>query len=156
MAGRKLIKITRTIVVNKNAATVFNFFANPSNDSLWRTEINQSLLNGPLAVGARVAEYSFLSKKAPNNLVELACIEYAKDSLAVFETPENAPFYLRSRRQVTAVADEATALHYSIEFDAALVTFAVGFPLPRFIISFKANSDMKKYLKQLKVQLEKG
>ena len=48
---------------------MFDFFANPTNDNLWRTEINKSILDGALQLGATVSEYSNLSKKASNNLL---------------------------------------------------------------------------------------
>jgi hypothetical protein len=111
-------------------------------------------LDGFLQVGVMISEYSYLSKKAPNNLVILKCVQYDKNKIAVFETPENAEFYLRSQRQVNAIADNTTEIIYTLEFDTNLVKYALGFSLPIFIISFKANSDMKKYLRRLKTKLE--
>ncbi|WP_460634306.1 SRPBCC family protein [Larkinella harenae] len=149
-----LIKNSGAILVNKNAEDVFDFFANPCNDNLWRTEINKSLLDGPLQVGVTVSEYSYLSKKESNNLLELKCVQFEKNKIAVFETPDNPKFYLRSQRLVKAVSDNTTELIYKLDFDKSIVKFAVGFSLPNFIISLKAGSDMKKYLRQLKKQLE--
>ena len=51
---------------------MFDFFANPGNDKLWRTEINQTQLNGALQLGVTAAEYSYLSEKVLNNLLELS------------------------------------------------------------------------------------
>ncbi len=154
MANKKLIKITGTILANKNAEIVFNFFANPSNDSLWRTEINKSALDGTLQLGVTVSEYSNLSKKISNNLLELKCVQFDKNKIAIFKTPDNANFYLKSQRQVKAVSGDATELTYTLDFDINIVKFALGFGLPRFIVSMKANSDMKKYLRQLKNHLD--
>ncbi len=151
---RKLIKVSGTIQIRRSTDEVFDFFANPSNDPLWRAEINQSLLDGPLQSGAIISEYSNLSKKAPNNLLQLKCVRFEKNTLAVFETYETGSVYLRSQRLVSAVSDTTTAVTYKLDFDPAIVKIALGFSLPRFIVSMKANKDMKKYLRQLKRRLE--
>lgn len=74
MTSKMLIKTTGAILVNKNAKHVFDFFANPVNDNLWRGEINQSTLNRPLQMGVTISDYSYLSKKASRNLIELKCM----------------------------------------------------------------------------------
>lgn len=154
MTNKKLIKSSGTILVHGNVERVFDFFVNPGNDNLWRTEINQSILNGALEVGVTVSEYSYLSKKAPDNLLELQCVQYEKNKLAIFETSEDSRFYLKSERQVKAISDTSSEIIYLLEFDISIVKFALGFALPKFIVSYKANSDMKKYLLQLKSILE--
>ena len=155
MTNNKLIKTTGTILVNKRVESVFDFFANPSKDIFWRTEINKSTVDGILQLGVAVSEYSYLSKKAPNNLVELKCIQFDKNKIAIYETPENAPFYIRSQRQVNAISDNTTEVIYTLDFSIDLVKYALGFHIPKFIISFKANRDIKNYLRQLKTKLEK-
>jgi hypothetical protein len=154
MTNKQLIKTTGTILVNKNAASVFDFFANPSNDHLWRTEINKSTLDGTLQLGATIFEYSYLSKKAPNNLIELKCVQFDKNKLAIFETQNNAHFYIKSQRQVNAISENTTEIIYTLAFDMDIVKYALGFPLPKFIVSYKANSDLKKYLQKLKRKLD--
>lgn len=156
MALQKLITISGTIVVNKNQETVFNFFANPTNDKFWRAEINESTLNNTLQLGVLVSEYSYLSKKAPNNLIQLECVEYTQNETAIFETLNNAPFYERSERQVKSITINTTEVTYKLNFDKNIVKLALGFSLPRFIISLKAKSDLKKYLQQLKSVLERN
>lgn len=150
----KLIKISGSVLVNQNLKTVFDFFANPQNDPTWRSEINQSTINGTLRLGVTILEYSFLSKKVPNNLIEFRCVQLESNKIAVFETLDNARFYLRSERKVVGVSSHITAINYVLSFDKELVRFALGFCLPQFIISMKAKSDMKKYLRQLKANLE--
>jgi hypothetical protein len=155
MKSKDLILTQGTIVINKNIEHVFDFFTNPGNDSLWRAEINKSIVNGPLQVGVIVSEYSHLSKKVPDNLVELKCKQFDKNATAVYETSEDADFYIISQRRVRSVSSSSTEVFYSLSFDKSIVKFALGFALPKFIISLKANSDMKKYLRQLKAKLEK-
>ncbi len=154
MTNKKLIKTTRSILVNKKAESVFDFFANPSNDNLWRTEINKSTIDGTLQLGVTISEYSYLSKRVPNNLIELVCVRFDKNKLAIFETQHNAQFHIRSQRQVNAILENTTEIIYTLDFDIDLVKYALGFALPKFIVSFKAASDMKKYLRQLKTKLE--
>lgn len=154
MTNRNLIKATGTILVNKNIESTFDFFANPTNDSLWRTEINDSIPDGPLQPGTTISEYSYLSKKAANNLLKLQCVHFDRNHLAIFETPTGSRFYLKSQRMVKAVSDDTTEITYQLEFDKSIVKFAIGINLPDFIVSYKAKSDMKKYLRQLKQQLE--
>src|SRR4051812_48728560 len=152
--NKKIIKTTGTILVNKDVESVFYFFANPSNDILWRTEVIQSTLDGTLQMGVTVSEHSHLSKKASNNLIELKCIEFDKNKIAIFETAENARFYERSQRQVNLVSANTTEIIYTLDFDIEIVKFALGFSLPKLIVSMKASSDMKTYLRNLKKQLE--
>lgn len=156
MALQKLITISGTIVVNKNQETVFKFFANPTNDKFWRAEINESTLSNTLQLGVMISEYSYLSKKAPNNLIQLECVEYTQNEIAIFETPNNAPFYERSERQVKSITVNTTEVNYSLNFDKGIVKLALGFSLPSFIIYLKAKSDLKKYLQQLKSVLERN
>lgn len=150
----QLINTSGTILINKNIEFVFDFFANPGNDHLWRNEINKSELNGALSLGVIIDEYSNLSKKAPNNLLQLKCIGFEKSKIAVFETIENSPFYLISKRQVKFITKNTTEVSYSLSFDKNIVKFALGFALPKFIIALKAGGDMKKYLNHLKSALE--
>lgn len=154
MTNKKCISVSAKILVRQNTETVFNYFANPANDKHWRKEVNDTLLHGSLQAGVTVSEYAYLSKKAPNNLIELTCMQFDRNSIAVFETPDNAPFYEKSQRQVRAVSNNTTEITYTLYFDKDMVAFALGFALPRFIIAFKANSDMRKYLHQLKTKLE--
>ena len=154
MPNQNILSIQACITINKNITPVFSFYANPSNDKLWRSEINESILNGNLQKGVEVAEYSMLSKKASNNLMELVCTEYQENKLAIFETKPNAPFYLRSERRVKLISDQETEVWYKLDFDTNIVKHALGFGLPKFIIKWKAKSDLQKYLKQLKSYLK--
>jgi hypothetical protein len=153
-SNKKLVRTIGTIVVNKSVEQVFDIFANPSNDNLWRTEVKKSILNGDLQVGAKISEYSYLSKKASDNLLELQCVQYDKNKFAVFETFDNAQFYLKSERSVKAVSHNTTEITYTLTFDLAIVKYALGFALPKFIVSFKTDRDMKKYLVQLRANLD--
>lgn len=152
--NKSIITARGKITVHTSIERAFDFFADPANDGLWRSEINRSISGGPVQVGVKVTEYSYLSKKAPNNLVQLTCVAFEKNRAATFETPAGSPFYEKSQREVRALAGNSTEITYAIEFDINIVKFALGFSLPRFIIALKAQNDMKKYLRQLKQNLE--
>lgn len=87
-------------------------------------------------------------------MIELKCVKFDKNKLAIFETHDNAQFYLRSQRQVKAISENTTEIIYTLDFDIGLVKYALGFALPKFIVSFKADRDIKKYLRQLKTKLD--
>lgn len=154
MINKTRIKATGSILVNKSAESIFDFFANPFNDNLWRTEIHKSTIDGKLQLGATISEYAYLSKRVPNNLTVLKCVQFEQNKIATFETEETAQFYMRSIRQVNAISENTTAIIYTLYFDIDLVKYALGFALPKFIVSFKTDSDLKKYLRQLKTKLE--
>jgi hypothetical protein len=67
----------------------------------------------------------------------------------VFETTDANLFYLKSSRAVTTISPTATRISYQLEFDSKIVKAAIGFRLPKWLIAYKANSDLKKYLYNL-------
>lgn len=156
MNHTKPIRISGSLIINNQADRVFNFFANPLNDRLWRKEVRETIMNGPLQLGVLVSEYSYLSPKAPRNLLEFSCVKYEPDHTAVFETLTNARFYEKSERLVAVISSQKTRVTYTLEFDSSIVKYALGFSLPVFLISFIAKYDMKKYLRKLKAILEAG
>jgi len=87
-------------------------------------------------------------------LIVLKCIRYEKNKLVIFETTDEAEFYLKSYREVNVISDQITEIIYSVDFDARLVRYALGFSLPEFLIYLKANLDKFKYLKKLKIKIE--
>lgn len=149
-----MIKIKAEIVIKRAVQETFAFFANPGNDPLWRQEINEARVSGPIQAGVTVTEYSKLSSKKPNNKIVLTCIEFQENERVVFQSVDNERFYVRSTREVQKKAARETLVLYTIEFDPSIVKFALGFGLPAFLISFKAKGDMKKYLSKLKTLLE--
>ncbi len=154
MNNPRRITISGSVIINNQIDKVFEFFGNPINDWQWRKEVRLTKLNKKLEPGVVVAEYSYLSPKIPENLIELVCVSYEPNLVAIFETLNNSRFYEKSQRLVTAVSKQKTKIIYTLEFDTSIVKYALGFSLPYFLISLKANYDMKKYLKNLKVLLD--
>jgi uncharacterized membrane protein len=44
----------RSVVINRPIDDVFDFFADPSNDSRWRTHVQEVSVGGPVDVGSRI------------------------------------------------------------------------------------------------------
>lgn len=150
-----LLTLKKEINVRCNNGEAFKLFCNPSNDHHWRKEINRTTLEGELQAGTLVYEYSHLSKKQPDNLRTLRCIEWVANNHATYESVPGADYYLKSQRKVTSIKPGTTRLTYELVFDTSIVKFALGFWLPPFLIAAKARSDMKKYMQQLKTIIER-
>lgn len=156
MASKSMIRSSGSILIHRNVEAVFRFFADPTNDPQWRTEVTHTTRKGDPGEGTTVHEHSYLSKKAPDVVVELRCVRFEENERVIFETPDGAPFYRRSERRVIVRSDGNTEVVYTLEFDTAIVKHALGFALPRFIVAQKAGHDLKRYLKRLKAMLESG
>ncbi len=142
------------ILINKNTSTVFAFIANLQNDSQWRSEINETTMNGAAQLGVMVKESSFLSKRVPANVLALTCTQFTLNESITYTTVPSSPFYLQSIRKVETINNQSCKFIYEITFDKSIVKHALGFGLPGFIIYMVAKGDMKKYLKKLKERLE--
>lgn len=143
------------IIINKNLATVFAFIANLENDKLWRKEINETKMNGPVQLGVLAKESSFLSKRVPANILEFACKDYKLNESVTYTTLPSSTFYLQSIRKVQAINANSCLFIYEIIFDKHIVKHGLGFGLPVFLIKMVAQQDMKKYLLQLQELIEK-
>ncbi|HRG59784.1 MAG TPA: hypothetical protein PK323_12565 [Bacteroidia bacterium] len=148
------IKVKGEIIIPLEGHKVFSFIANLENDKLWRKEINYSTINGEIQLGTVVKESSYLSKRVPENILELICTEFNLNHLITYTTIENQAFYLQSKRIVIPFNTHQSKFIYEIIFDKSLVKHGIGFNLPNFLIKMVAQSDMNKYLKKLKQILE--
>lgn len=150
-----LIYASGTITICTDHQTLFEYISNLENDKFWRKEINFTTMSSLPELGVLATEDSFLSKKVPNHILSLKCIEFQNNSCIVYETSPKSKFYLKSTRKVETISKKESRLIYTIEFDASVVKHGLGIGLPKFLIEFVTKSDMKKYLKKLKVILEK-
>lgn len=150
-----IISANSEILIRNNYKQVFNFLANLENDIHWRKEINSSKMNSEPQIGALVTEDSFLSKKVPNHILNLQCIEYTKDNKVIYQTVKESEFYLKSTRIVEEISPNHSKVFYQIDFDKNIVKHGTGINLPNFIINWVVNKDIKKYLNKLKMVLEK-
>jgi len=140
--------------MNREASTVFQFFADPANDPLWRSEINRVVVHGTLQRGVKISEYSKLSGKLPDHLLHFECVDFAENAAIIFETVPGSAFYQRSERNTEALSNGTTRVCYKVSFDRSIVKFALGITLPQFVITWKARNDGRKYLRKLRSALE--
>lgn len=150
-----IISAHSEIIIQNNHQYVFNFLANLENDPQWRKEINSSKMNSEPQIGALVIEDSCLSKKVPNHILNLQCLEYIKDHKVIYQTVQESKFYLKSTRMVEEISSNQCKVFYKIDFDKNIVKHGTGINLPDFIVNWVVNHDMKKYLNKLKMVLEK-
>jgi hypothetical protein len=151
-----MIKVIATITISTDLKTVFDYISNLENDKFWRKEINDTTMATKPQLNARATESSYLSKRAPNNILQLICTDYLENKQIVYQTIPDSKFYLKSDRQVEAISQNETRVIYNIEFDKSIVKHGLGFNLPSLIINVVAKADMKKYLKRLKNVLEEN
>ena len=148
------IKVSGKIRIAKDSQTVFNFISNLENDKFWRKEINSSKMTMKPQVNARTTENSYLSKRVPNNILNLICTEYIENQKVIYQTMPDSKFFLKSVRIIDPISQNETMFLYTIEFDKNIVKHALGFRLPIFIINLVAKNDMKKYLAKVKTFIE--
>ncbi len=149
-----VIKISDSISIQKPLEEVFTFVSNLENDKVWRKEINHTVMKSRPQLNARASENSFLSKRVPNHILELQCIEFEESKKVVYETVFGSKFYLKSEREVEAVSSNETKFIYTLEFDTSVVKHGLGFSLPTFLVKLVAKADMKKYLNQLRIKMD--
>jgi hypothetical protein len=58
-----VICIEEKIIIRRSASKVFDFFAKPENDAMWRAEVNRSLPGGEISLGVKLSEYSHLPNR---------------------------------------------------------------------------------------------
>jgi len=149
-----IIFTSDTINISTDYKTVFEYISNLENDRFWRKEINSTTMSSKPQTGVMATENSFLSKRVPNNVLILKCIELLENKHIVYQTLSDSKFYLKSVRKVESISENESKVTYTIEFDNSIVKHGLGIGLPKFIIDMVTKSDMKKYLKKLKAVLE--
>ncbi len=149
------IDISSTIIISTNYKKVFEYVSNYSNDVFWRKEINAVKINTEsVEKNTLIIEDSFLSKKTPNYISKLKCIEFQKYELIISETIFDNSFWAKNTRIVEVLPNGSTKLTYRVQFDINIVKHGLGFSLPKFIVNFYTKSTMNKYLSVLKNILE--
>lgn len=144
-----LIAIKGSIKLAVHITKAFAFVSNLDNDRVWRKEINVTKMSGEPAFGVLAEESTYFSKRNSNQLLQLECTDFVENKLAVYTTISSSPFYLKSVRNLTEISNHETLFEYEVSFDPAIVKAGIGISLPRFIIQWGAQRDMKNYLKQL-------
>lgn len=152
----KKVDITSGIQISKDIDTVFEYLADYSKEPQWRSEVKYvSMSTDVVRKGTLVKEDTFLSKKVPSHISMLKCTDYEKNKHAIFETNDENTFYQKKMRYVEAAGSNKTKVTYRLQFDVAIVKYGLGYALPEFIVQLYTKMLMKKYLKVLKIILEK-
>ncbi len=92
----------------------------------------------------------------PHYAQRFVCTCFESNHRVVFETVPGSAFPQRSERVATANGVQGVAFVYHLEFDSGIVSEALGFSLPQFLIRWAAKRDAQRYLKVLKAHLENG
>ena len=116
LAKLNLVKVSRSIVIDEKSSTVYEVFANTLNDHLWRDEVNSIVADGPFEVGTNYTEDAHIALKK-NFITKVQLVELIDQELALYKTPEDAPFFLSSKRKVEQLSDGKTRATYTVEFD---------------------------------------
>ncbi len=151
-----LIDITETIVISENYKTVFDYYADYTNDKYWRKEINNTVTDSEfIQEGLLLTEDSYLSGKIKNYINTLTCTAFKPETLIICETTQQAKFWSKSIRQVEQFSGNQTKVIYRLQFNLNIVKYGLGFRLPAFLVKFYTRQTMKKYLAELKQVIEK-
>ncbi|HEX2534980.1 MAG TPA: SRPBCC family protein [Chitinophagaceae bacterium] len=151
-----IIDITCTLRMERDSATVFRYLADLRLDARWRKEVHQTRIEP--AEGRRMGvavQDAYLSRRVPHHLTRLQCMHYEPGRCIAFETLPGSPFWQQTIRTVQPVPGGALVT-YRLLFDAAVVRFGLGFPLPPFFIRWYTRTTMKRYLARLKTILEQS
>ena len=150
-----VIDLSATVIIRQNVPAVFRYISNLSLDKTWRKEIIRTIVKGPFfGLNSIAVEHACLSKKVADHQTSFVCTTYTANRLIAYESlPENR-YWQQAIRQVEQTLNGHTRLVYTLRFDASLVTYALGFWLPRFLVTYYTKTTMKKYLRNVKHILE--
>lgn len=144
------------ITIKADYRDVFNYVSDLANDKYWRDEVLLTRLEGKKGVGNLATETSVLSTRVPFYVQQLCCTSFVEDHEITYRTFLSNIRYLQTSRKVVELAHQLTEFSYHLLFSPALVEYGLGFRLPNFIINIITKYTMRKYLKRLKKQLERG
>lgn len=148
------VAISTRIHINCSPEVLFACISDPALDARWRKEVQRCDVFSPTLCGAEHVQYSYLTKKMPHYAQRFVCTCFEPNHRVVFETVPGSAFPQRSERVATANGVQGVAFVYHLEFDSGIVSEALGFSLPQFLIRWAAKRDAQRYLKVLKAHLE--
>lgn len=149
------IDIKNSILIKRDAKTIFEYVSNYENDKYWRKIIHETKAdNLPLKIGTRLAEHSFLSRKYPTYTTVFKCVDFQPQNKVSCESTAENLFWTKNTRSVEVIDATSCKFNYHFMLDVAIVKYALGFSLPYFMIKISTQIEMKSYLKELKKVLE--
>lgn len=144
--------VENRVTIDADIETVFEFAANPLNDTQWRSEVNAMTASGPWEVGTVYDEDSRLGLN-PHYVTPTILTELEAPYQMVVETPEDHLF-LQATRTFEELDDGRTRMTYRLEVDIRMPAAATGLSLPPFLVEIYYNHVMRVYLWHLKNILE--
>lgn len=147
-----LVRIRAWVQIRKDATSVFAFFGDMLRDPEWRNEIRSC--DKPAA--NLIRQFSYLSPRQPafRQDYNIEVYDAGKMELLARAIP-GSPHFQDSFRKVEALSDSTCRAIYEISFNRAILKTALGFDLPDFLLRFQMNRVCRKYLKAMRILLEK-
>jgi hypothetical protein len=150
----KVFTCSGAIDINKPVNVVFSYLADMANDQHWREEVKKTTVAGIPGIGCSVAQETELSKGKPLYLAQYWCVSFRPGEEAIYETTTDSADWQRSTRKCSAINASATRVHYTVAFERNIIKKGIPFVPPSFLVSLFLKATMKKYLRNLKKQLE--
>lgn len=143
------VQSTGSVIIDAPIEEVFEFVADPMNDQIWRSEVNDMTTNNrEFEVGSTFREDAWIGiRKHFITTTELIELDYPNQAL--FETVKSNPYFLRSNRLFREV-EGGTEFSYIVDFDRRMIKETFGFNAKPKVVIKLYSFLMSKYLKKLK------
>jgi len=146
------VTIAKQIEIDIDEKLLFEFVSNPLNDHKWRSEVNDISTEGELQEGSVFVEDAFIGLRR-NFITKTQLVQLSFPHIAVFETTDDNPYFLRSTRMVTKVGDKIV-FKYLVEFDKKMIKKVFGLGVPASVVRQAYGLRMTQYLLKLRSILE--
>jgi hypothetical protein len=124
------------------------------NDEYWRTEAVNTFITNREGVIPIIYQKTSLKKNKRLYEAKYYCKAYKVDSMVAYETTKNCLDWQLSIRSCSRISDTATLVHYTIQFEKNIVRKGTNVVPPNFLIVIFLKCKMRKYLNNLKQQVE--
>lgn len=143
------VQVVGSIEIDAPIEEVFEFVADPMNDHIWRSEVNEMTTNTRhLKEGSVFREDAWIGiRKHFITTTELIKLDYPHQAL--FETVKSNPYFLRSNR-LFEETQNGTTFSYVVDFDKRMIKETFGFNAKPEVVVKLYSLLMKKYLYKLK------
>ena len=148
----KKVEMQDTIVIEKSAEEVFAFVSDGNNDPLWRSEVDEMDVQGDIAAGTLLMEYSSFFKFM-HTVTPTYFTEFEAPKRIVMETPDDH-VWLRSIRQVEPMGPNRSKFIYDLGFDLDLMRQMLPITLPVKLVARSYSRRIRRYLNTAKQLIE--
>ena len=148
----KKVELQDTIVIEKSAEEVFAFVSDGNNDPLWRSEVDEMDVQGDIAAGTLLMEYSSFFKFM-HTVTPTYITEFEAPKRIIMETPGDQ-VWLRSTRQVESLGSNQSKFIYELAFDLELTRQMLPITLPVKLVARSYSRRIRRYLNTAKQLIE--